>query len=101
MVCLPVHPDASSAVIGEVTDQVTPQVEKLLAALHGEMSRGELMAKLGMKDRMHFSHGYLQPALSDELIQMTIPEKPNSRLQKYRLTEKARALLAKGGSPIQ
>ncbi|MBW1705438.1 MAG: hypothetical protein JRJ86_09760 [Deltaproteobacteria bacterium] len=46
------------------------------------------MEALGLKDRMHFVHEYLQPALNAGLMEMTIPEKPTSRMQKYRLTEK-------------
>ena len=50
------------------------------------------MRLVGLRDRMHFSRDYLQPALDAGLIEMTIPEKPNSRLQKYRLTEMGRAV---------
>lgn len=35
---------------------------------------------------------YLRPALEDELIEMTLPDKPRSRLQKYRLTARGQAL---------
>jgi Fic family protein len=75
------------------THQVTHQVEILLSALVDEMSRGELMRKLELKDRVNFKRIYLDPALADGLIEMTIPDKPNSRLQKYRLTEKGRKYL--------
>lgn len=50
------------------------------------MSRKELMAALGLKDRVHFARTYLNPGLADGLIAMTDPEKPRSRLQQYRLT---------------
>ena len=70
----------------QVTLQVTPQVNALLAVLQGEMTRHELMERLGLKDRKNFSENYLQPALKHGMIKMTIPEKPNSRVQKYRLT---------------
>jgi Fic family protein len=72
----------------QVTHQVTPQVRELLIAFKGEMSRDELQAALGLLDRKSFSERYLKPALNAGLIEMTIPEKPNSRLQKYRLTHK-------------
>jgi hypothetical protein len=37
---------------------------------------------------------YLAPALRESLIEYTIPDKPNSSLQKYRLTDKGRAWIA-------
>jgi Fic family protein len=70
----------------QVTPQVTPQVNELLSTLKGEMSREQLQIALGLQDRKSFSERYLKPALNAGLIEMTIPDKPNSRLQKYRLT---------------
>ena len=67
------------------TPQVTPQVTQLLAVLQGEMSREELQGLLGLTDRKSFRERYLRPALQAGLIEMTLPDKPNSRLQKYRL----------------
>ena len=68
----------------QVTQQVTQQVEKLLDALgDDELSAKELMSKLRLTDRVNFSRLYIQPALELEVIKMTIPDKPNSRLQKY------------------
>jgi hypothetical protein len=68
----------------QVSPQVTPQVEKLLTVLEGEMTAKELMTKLALKDRKSFRKNYLIPALTEKLIEMTIPDKPNSRLQKYK-----------------
>ncbi len=65
--------------------QHTPQVEALLGVLQGEMTRSELMTALGLSDRKSFRERYLQPALQAGLIEMTIPDKPNSRFQKYRV----------------
>jgi ATP-dependent DNA helicase RecG len=76
-----------------VAPHVTPQVGKLLEALKGEMSRGELMEKLRLKDRRYFGMDYLQPALAAGLIEMTIPDKPRSSKQKYRLTEAGKRIL--------
>ena len=52
-----------------------------------------MMEILGLKDRMHFANDYLQPALDAGLIAMTIPDKPQSSKQKYRLTAAGTALL--------
>jgi len=58
-----------------------------------EMTRGELQAELQLQDRKSFSARYLQPALLAKLIEMTLPDKPNSRLQQYRLTDRGRRWL--------
>lgn len=69
-------------------------VTRLLSALQtGELSSGELRTMLGIKHRPTFRQNYLHPALKRGLIEHTIPDKPNSRLQKYRLTAKGRACL--------
>jgi len=78
----------------QVVPQVTPQVAELLAAIQGEMSREALQSAIGLTDRKSFRERYLKPALAAGLIEMTIPDKPNSRLQQYRLTAKGRQWLA-------
>jgi Fic family protein len=81
----------------QVAPQVTPQVGELLAVIQGEMGREMLQSALGLSDRKSFRARYLRPALADGLIEMTIPDKPNSRLQRYRLTDKGRQWLAQHG----
>ena len=76
-----------------VTPTVAPTVEKLIFAFSGAMSRAKLQEKLGLKDKIHFIEHYLNPALAEGLIERTIPDKPTSRLQKYRLTAKGATLL--------
>ncbi len=55
------------------------------------------MAAVGRTNRTKFRDQILRPLLDDGLIEMTIPDKPTSRLQKYRLTEKGRDHMARGG----
>lgn len=81
------------AVSSVATPQVTPQVERMLAILVGDMSREELQAALDLQDRKSFRERYLKPALAEGLIEMTLPGKPNSRLQKYRMTDLGRRWL--------
>ncbi len=71
-------------VTAPVTPEVTPEVERLLSAFTGEHSRRELQEKLGLANRDHFRKAYLRPALEAGCIVPTLPDKPNSRRQKYR-----------------
>lgn len=78
----------------EETGQVTGQVTELLEVFSAEHSRKDLMAALKLRGRDHFEKAYLMPALQLKLIERTIPDKPRSRLQKYRLTPKGKNLLS-------
>jgi len=69
-----------------VTPEVTPQVERLLAVMHDEMSRQDIQDALKLTDPKHLRIGYVAPALELGLVEMTNPEKPRSSQQRYRLT---------------
>jgi hypothetical protein len=73
--------------IFEAVSSTTPQVQHLLEALKGEMSRAQLLNAVGLKDRKSFRERYIALALTAGLIEMMLPEKPNSPLQRYRLTD--------------
>lgn len=87
----------TSTAAPQVAPQVTPQVARLLEVVMGEMAREEIQNALGLQDRKSFRERYLVPALTDGLIEMTLPGKPNSRLQKYRLTDQGRSWLQSQG----
>ena len=89
--------DTVTASTPQVSPQVTPQVGALLGALLGEMGREALQSALDLSDRKSFRERHLKPALDEGLMEMTLPDKPNSRLQKYRLTDKGRRWLAQQG----
>ena len=55
----------------------------------------ELMKVVGRTNRTKFRDQVLNPLLADALLEMTTPNKPTSRLQKYRLTAKGRARITK------
>ena len=81
---LPRHP--LSLVPQADTTQVTGEVDRLLRAVVGEMTRQQIQAALGLKSEAHFRTAHLKPALQAGVVEMTLPDKPNSRLQRYRLT---------------
>ncbi len=43
----------------------------------------ELQEKLGLKSLAGFKRNYIEPAMAQGLIAMTIPDKPTSRNQRY------------------
>ena len=83
----------ASEVTQEVALQVTPEVLQMRGAFVGDMQRRDLQRLLGRKDDEHFRKAYLLPAIKENLIEMTLPDKPHSSKQRYRLTRKGRFLL--------
>ena len=78
----------NTTVVGndEVEEQKDPLVDTLREAIGKDtLSATEIMNRLGLSHRPTFRQNYLNPALSHGVIEMTIPDKPNSRNQKYRL----------------
>ena len=70
---------------GDPVTQSGDPVARLLAALgDDDLSTSELMQRLGLEHKTYFRRTYLSPALDRGLIERAIPDKPNSRLQKYR-----------------
>ena len=65
-----------------------------LLAKSEPLSNAEILTRLGLKDRVNLHKRYLSPALEAGLIERTVPDKPHSNSQKYRLTANGRALLA-------
>ena len=85
--------DAILTATPQVSPQVSPQVMRLLKTINGTMTRSQIQNALGLKDRKSFRTRYLLPALEAGFISMTIPDKPNSRSQEYRLTESGMAVV--------
>lgn len=88
--------DSSSRQVPDMYPASTRQVVAIFHAEKRDMSRAELQKALKLSDREHFSNEYLQPAIAAGLIEMTIPDKPRSNKQKYRLTARGQDALKKG-----
>ena len=67
---------------------------QILRKCEAESPIGDLMNIAERADRTKFRNQVLSPLLADGLLEMTIPEKPTSSKQKYRLTPKGRNVLA-------
>ena len=107
---LPVHPlaqvptvdvtdQATMDVTTDVTMDVTIEIANLLRLLKGEMSRLDLQVTMALRNAEHFRKTYLAPAMAAGYVEMTLPDKPRSTKQRYRLTRlgkrQQRALIRK------
>jgi Fic family protein len=66
----------------------------VLKALKDKMlSRKEIFAAIGMSEDTRSYKRNIEPLLEGGLIEMTVPDKPNSKLQKYKLTDSGQAFI--------
>ena len=82
-------------VTAPVTAPVGEYAKRMLELLarQGPMGNAEIRDAFGLKSRRRLRETYIAPALAQDLIEMTIPDKPRSSKQKYRLTDSGRQLL--------
>jgi ATP-dependent DNA helicase RecG len=90
---VPVAGQVAGQVTGQVAGQVPVEVMRLLETTVGEMTRTEIQALLKLKGRANFEDRYLKPALGLGLVELTIPDKPKSSKQRYRLSEAGKRAL--------
>ncbi|WP_394804655.1 Fic family protein [Methanoculleus nereidis] len=86
--------DLAGTKLGLSGDQV-----EVLRTCVAETSISELMDVAGRTNRTKFRNSVLKPLMQAGLIEMTIPDRPRSSNQKYRITERGRALLAGRDTP--
>jgi ATP-dependent DNA helicase RecG len=85
---------AASQPESEAPVELSSTEQKILGALANKtLSTRELLQKLGYAQKTGNYKQAMEKLSEYQLIEYTLPEKPNSRLQKYRLTEKGRTLL--------
>ncbi len=65
------------------------------------MKRTEIQKKLEIKHEEYFREAYLLPALKAALIEMSVPDKPRSSKQRYRITESGRKALEDASRKIE
>lgn len=87
-------------IAGGETEVAGAQSEAQSIRVLDVLSRDALSARalaeaLGLRSKTGALKRTLNELLGEGLIEYTLPDKPNSRLQKYRLTNKGRSLITK------
>lgn len=77
--------DEVSIQLCDENEYLSEPVKKLLEIMEYDIpyTSRALMEKLELKSKEGFRRNYLHPAMEQNLIRMTIPDKPNSKNQRY------------------
>ena len=71
--------------INQESKSISEQVSRLLEVVDYDipLTANEIMKRLGIKSKETLRGSYLNPAIENGLVKMTIPDKPNSKNQRY------------------
>jgi Fic family protein len=71
--------------VNKVNAETSEYVRRMLAVMEYDIpyTSRDIMALLGLKSKDTLRKNYLNPAMELGLVKMTIPDKPNSRNQRY------------------
>jgi len=77
--------DEVAGQVAESTEQMTEYLKRMLDVMEYDVpyTSSEIMQLLGLKSKETFRKHYMNPALQHNLVKMTIPDKPNSKNQRY------------------
>ena len=77
--------DEVSAQISESSEQMTEYLKRMIDAMEYDVpyTATAIMGMLGLRSKETFRKNYMNPALKLNLVRMTIPDKPNSKNQRY------------------
>lgn len=101
LIDIPCHPDFVGDDLSQVVSQVVSQVKgadlaqvvEVFISLQKAMSMAELMQMFRQVNRTRFKRICLDILIKTGLATPTVPDKPNSRFQKYVLTEKGKSII--------
>lgn len=71
--------------VAENSEQMTEYLKRMLDVMEYDVpyTANAIMGLLGLKSKETFRKNYMNPALKYNLVKMTLPDKPNSKNQRY------------------
>ena len=80
--------DGTHQVTDDTQKSIQNRIVKFLQLFNGNaLKASELRQMMNLSDRVSFSDIYINPCLKNHWLEMTVPDKPNSRNQAYRITK--------------
>lgn len=77
--------DEISGQMLEGSEHITEYLKRMLGVMEYDVpyTAFEIMGNLGLKSKETFRKNYMNPAIKLNLVKMTLPDKPNSKNQRY------------------